>query len=92
MSLLIVGCGFLGEQVAAVAADAGLSLALTSRSAERAATLAARFGPTVTAINFDTDDAAARLAEAAPDASHALVLLTPSACLDATGQPYRCVA
>ena len=87
MSLLIVGCGFLGEQVAAIAANAGLSLALTTRSAERAATLAARFGPTVSTINFETDDAAARLAEAAPDASHALVLLTPSACLDATGQP-----
>jgi nucleoside-diphosphate-sugar epimerase len=87
MSLLIVGCGFVGEQVAAYAAASGLGLALTTRSAERATALAARFGPTVTALNFEANDAAERLAAAAPDASHALVLLTPSACLDAAGAP-----
>lgn len=85
MSLLVIGCGYLGEQLAAQAVGLGLGIALTTRSAARREHLAERFGPVATAIDFNDEHAAARLADAAPLASHALVLLTPSACLDADG-------
>lgn len=87
MSLLVVGCGFLGEALAAQAASAGFELALCTRSEARASALASRFGPVVTRVDFQLDDAAERLVEAAGPATHALVLLTPSACLDAAGAP-----
>lgn len=85
MSLLVVGCGYLGEEVAAQAAAMGSGLALTTRSPDRRELLARRFGAVVTTLDLERDDAATRLTQLAAQASHALVLLTPSACLDTAG-------
>lgn len=82
---LVVGCGYLGQVLAARLARAGHRLLLTTRSPERAAALRGQFGDVVQVLDVAGEDSAEPLALLAAQATQAFVLLTPSALQEVGG-------
>jgi len=81
-SFLVVGCGYIGERVAARVRASGARLAAVTRNAARAAELRARHAADVLVGNYHDASTMLAFCRELPQPLRVICLLPPGACID----------